>query len=1017
MRDPRAPRPTVRTLLSTAAAPNALGAALAVALTAGAASAALPQVTYQLTGTQLTQVTVDGVTLSADDLAPGTSSGAVQFLDSGGQPIDAADDLDLATYFARANVSPDLWAVEFDPPWRDLSGPSDDFFLLEAGGNDLVRAAARLADGSLGAEVQLGGWQSLGAAVFTGPNSGQVVHALSFSGSDLLDPTGAPLDAGDELAGVELYSATIDGAVFARRALPADPLWRPTIEADANAVPFGDLNQTQVTLTAALPLGAPPQQYAWSIPKASYHAGTGPNDAQVVITLPGFDVTEVELVTSPLTDPQAIQKAHRSLGLELPGGGVELHGSPRQWQKLELWFDGPPFAATDSGPNPFLDRRLDVAFTGPHGSVVVVPGFFDGDGHGGASGDVWKVRFVPDAPGTWSWAASFRAGSGVAVAADPLAGWSSDFDGLAGVVAIEPRDPAAPGFLAGGRLVWTDRGYRKQVDGGYWIKGGSNSPENLFAYRGFVGTADQNGLDGLHEYGPHEADWTADDPDLPLGTFVGDRGLIGALNYLESEGVNGLYFLPHNLGGDGWDTTPFIGYTNSGFDKTHFALDRLLQWETVLWAATRRGIHLQFVLAETEPANETWLDGGEFGTERKLYFRELVARFGHHLGLKWNLSEENDFDAAQLAAMANWLRDLDPYDSSIAFHVKPNMVDSYLPFYGNPDFDSASIQYDPDLAGTLCEEVRAASIAAGHPWIVELDENTPPTTGLTDANADDLRKRVLWDVYLSGGQIEWYAGQSPLPLGGDTTLEDFRTREEMWRYTRFAREFLELLPFWLMEPADQLVGGEVQAFGGGEVFARTGHVYAVFLPDASAGASLDLSGAPGPFELSWFDPRQGAFVGGTTKLQGGGPVALGKPPASPGEDWVALVRRPTFWTTTAIVSATTGGVVALELDGTPALAGWVYLTTGSLTGTAPGFPLANGSTLPLVPDAYTLLTLFGGAPLSGSAGVLDDTGRATATLTLPPAPGMVGLRIHHAWIAGPLVENVVSEPVSVTYGP
>jgi len=34
------------------------------------------------------------------------------------------------------------------------------------------------------------------------------------------------------------------------------------------------------------------------------------------------------------------------------------------------------------------------------------------------------------------------------------------------------------------------------------------------------------------------------------------------------------------------------------------------------------------------------LDSGELGNERKLYYRELIARFGHHVSLE-NLGSEN----------------------------------------------------------------------------------------------------------------------------------------------------------------------------------------------------------------------------------------------------------------------------------------------------------------------------------------------------------------------------------------
>ena len=987
----------------------------AVALWAFAAAPSSAQVQYELSSGSISAITVDGQKLTTEDLTTGQSTGEVQLLGSGGMPITAADNLDLHSYFARSSVSQDLWAIDLDPTWRDASGSADDFFVFEAGGNDVLRAAARLADGTLGQEVTLGGWTGLPLTAPSGPNGGQIIHALSFSGSDLLDASGAPLGPGDELSGIELYSATVDGAAFVHRAVPAAPLYRPTIVASHSAVPFLDLGQTQVTLSAVFPVGAPPQDYAWTFTGATLVGGSSFDDPQIRITATGFEPVEIQLTTHAVGEPEGFQKATYSLGLELPGG-AELHGSTKKWQKLELWFDGPLHSEADSSPNPFTDLRLDVLFTRSDGTSELVPGFFAGDGRGGSTGRVWKVRLVPDVIGTWLYYASFRSGTNVAVSVDPLVGTSLAFDGTQGAITIEPRDKNAPGFLADGRLVYSDAPYRRQVDGGYWLKGGTNSPENLFAFRGFDGTEDQNGVDGLHEFGPHEGDWTASDTDIPGGTFAGDRALLGALNYLESQGVNGLYFLPFNLGGDGSDTAPFLGFANTGYDKTHFAIRRLHQWESILWEATRRGMHLQIVLAETEPANENWLDGGQFGNERKLFFRELVARFGHHHALKWNLSEENDFSNSQLTAMADYLRQIDPYDNAISFHVKPNDVADYTPFYGSPLFEAASVQFSPDLAGALTEEVRSKSIAAGRPWVVDMDENTPAEIGLSDANAADLRKRVLWDVYLSGGQIEWYAGQAPLPVGGDTTLEDFRTREEMWIYTRHARAFLESLPFWKMEPADGLLAGESPAFGGGEVFALQGEAYAVYLPNASQAATLDLSATTGPFLLSWYDPRLGTYSD-STKVFAGGQVALGTAPSQATQDWAVVLRRPSLWTATPSVSAATGATVALELDGGPHMAGWAYLMLGSISGTTPGFPLASGQVLPLKPDAYTQLILTGGAPLSGGAGLLDEAGRATTSLALPAAPSFVGLRVFHAWIGAPNLADVPSVAAQIVYVP
>ena len=53
-------------------------------------------------------------------------------------------------------------------------------------------------------------------------------------------------------------------------------------------------------------------------------------------------------------------------------------------------------------PNPF-DLDLVAQVVSPSGKRYSVPGFFDGDGEGGPSGRVFRVRVCPDEPGTWTW--------------------------------------------------------------------------------------------------------------------------------------------------------------------------------------------------------------------------------------------------------------------------------------------------------------------------------------------------------------------------------------------------------------------------------------------------------------------------------------------------------------------------------------------------------------------------------------------------------------------------------------
>src|SRR4030095_9876350 len=134
------------------------------------------------------------------------------------------------------------------------------------------------------------------------------------------------------------------------------------------------------------------------------------------------------------------------------------------------------------------------------------------------------------------------------------------------------------------------------------------------------------------------------------------KALIGAVNYLSSKGVNAMSFMPYTAGGDGDNVWPFVDRD----DKFHYDVSKLDQWQIFFDHAQAKGIYLHFKLEETEnddgvtgagggpgrgvapegPAGgrgapappcavPVSLDCGDTGTERRLYLRELIARFGY----------------------------------------------------------------------------------------------------------------------------------------------------------------------------------------------------------------------------------------------------------------------------------------------------------------------------------------------------------------------------------------------------
>lgn len=122
-----------------------------------------------------------------------------------------------------------------------------------------------------------------------------------------------------------------------------------------------------------------------------------------------------------------------------------------------------------------------------------------------------------------------------------------------------------------------------------------------------------------------------------------------------------------------------------------------------------------------------------------------------------------------------------------------------------------------------------------------------------------------------------------------------------------------------------------------------------------------------------------------------------------GNKWIFKTRRYEhyLWSDASSISASAGGTVQFDLTCGSDFGGNFYLVLGSFNGTSPGTQI-NGELVPLVPDAYTDLTisLVNQGPFGQTFGVLDSLGGANASLTLPPgmASALVGLEANHAFV-------------------
>ncbi|MEQ9221479.1 MAG: DUF5060 domain-containing protein [Cyclobacteriaceae bacterium] len=634
------------------------------------------------------------------------------------------------------------------------------------------------------------------------------------------------------------------------------------------------------------------------------------------------------------------------------GGTVE--GELKKWHPVTITFDGPDVSETDAF-NPFLGYRLNVVFRHESGeSAYEVPGYYAADGNAAETsaigGSKWRVHFTPNRTGKWNYTVSFRMGEDVAVNLSPTAGVSVAFDGATGTINISETDKSGRDFRGKGMLRYVGHNFLRFDNGEWYMKGGADAPETLFGYEDFDGSylhtgstshtydaeliwgstqhKDSRGAVPLKSFATHVQDWKAGDP-----TWQGDKGkgLIGGLNYLAGKGLNVFSFLVFTAGGDGKNVWPWINHK----EHNRYDVSKLAQWEIIFSHADKLGLFIHFKMHETE--TDQVLDGGALGANRKLFYRELVARFGHHLALNWNLGEEHDLvfelnDPEMLLAKsdAKYLHDVDPYDHPVVIHTYPNAYDAiYGPLVGFEYMEGASVQTNNmrpwenfDRVHRLVENADDSQ----RKWVVSLDEPGSGGLGVTtddwddNYNQDDARA-IYWGTIAAGGAgIEWYFGYSE--QHNDLDAEDWRSRDALWDYTRYAMEFYKnnKIPFWEMENANGLTRSEKDF-----VFADPGEVYVIYLPNGGA-STLDLQGNSGSYTVEWYNPRKGGALqqgrelivpktysteprsvlsgmpnikspvvrrGKVVEVNGPGRVSLGIPPieAEERDDWVILVRK------------------------------------------------------------------------------------------------------------------------------
>ncbi|MHA7058225.1 carbohydrate-binding protein [Aquimarina sp. M1] len=604
-----------------------------------------------------------------------------------------------------------------------------------------------------------------------------------------------------------------------------------------------------------------------------------------------------------LTKPR-ILIAFLFLGLMLQAQTPE--GELKRWHKVTLTFNGPNTSET-ANPNPFSDYLLEVIFTHQgSNSSYKVPGYFaacgNAENNSCNSGNKWRVHFAPDRTGTWNWSVSFKSGSNVAINGG---GSNAGFmNGDTGSFNIAESDKSGRDHRAKekGRIKYVGEHYLKHIgtnpnnpNGDWFVKAGADAPENTLAYNDFDNTPNRGNR--RKNWNPHQQDYAVSD----AGDYTWDGGkgteLLGAVSYLSDKGVNAFSFLTLSLHGDDENVFPHLlkvpvstynGYNdgqqwNQGVHKDRFDVSKLAQWEKIFEYADKKGMYMHFKTMETE--NDNIMDGNNFGRQRKLYYRELIARFGHHLALNWNLTEETTIPDDVVKSTATFIKQQDPYDHNIVIHTYPNQQDQrYNPLLGdNSDLTGASIQTNNLLNSH--RDVKKwvdKSRQSGKKWIVALDEPGNAQIGVDkDPNDNKLvRHEVLWATLLAGGAgVEYYYGYST----GETDLsaQDHRSRDK--KYSDAARA-LQFFNNYLQDDLVDMVSSDgVTSDNNDYVFGKAGEIYAIYRPNGGS-TGISLPSGNEEYEVQWYNPRGGSGLSNATTISG-------NLVAPDNNDWVALVKK------------------------------------------------------------------------------------------------------------------------------
>lgn len=478
-------------------------------------------------------------------------------------------------------------------------------------------------------------------------------------------------------------------------------------------------------------------------------------------------------------------------------------------------------------PYDFREIELEAVFESPDGRTIEFFGFHDGDGRGGVEGDVWRLRFMPDETGRWSY--RYR--------------WSDGSDGGSGTFHVE--DTGTPGPLA------VDEGASRYFE---------TARGEPFHFRGY----------DLHVMAPYLDSRSLarelEDVRRILRERVAGRGY----NFTMLDGLIGRRTDDPNVWRESW----WAGADERlRFDPASWRL-----FEDVLRTAAEEEVYVVTFAGMVYQGEQYAFD--DFRVFLR-YWTARLAPFYNFLGFSPTWEWTDVWSPGEVDRIMSYVDEVDPFGTLLSVHdCSDPRFEGWLDF-SMRQAQSRTVFDGNDPRAGQSQGACGAPGGVGEPF---LDRPVLGSEDVWEAREGDFGqprgpdevRRAAWGIMMGGVlplYSEWHP--NPPPEGGEGAGEPEVRRMFDFFYgeTRY-RSYRRL-------------NGLVDRSAGQVASGVPGEEYLVYDQDGGE-VTLDLGGAPPDrsFEVLWFDPATGERRE-DDPVAGGGDVSL-QPPFGP--DVVVLLK-------------------------------------------------------------------------------------------------------------------------------